>query len=216
MAANARSSSPAKCAITFRLGRGLGGFTLIEVLISMSILVFLAGVTLIALNATLKMEKSTTASAYVNREAERMVQEVARDIRYSGTTCDGWNFPLDTAVTSISFSRCTGWDAQLEQPTWGPVLTYDWEIASDLDEIDDGVDNNSNGVIDEGTLYRQVGTSVRVPIGRNIDKASLLFYRQHVGSRDLVTVRLGVAKRDPAHPTSILRGVFETEVTLRN
>ncbi|MFH0963022.1 MAG: prepilin-type N-terminal cleavage/methylation domain-containing protein [Planctomycetota bacterium] len=216
METNATSSWPVKFAITSRLRGRRAGFTLVEVLVATSILAFLAGVTLTALDATLKMEKSTTLNSHLNRQAEILVQEIARNIRYSGVTSDGWDFPLDTAVTSIAFSRCTGWDAQLDQPAWGPVITYQWEIDSDAGELDDGLDNNHNGIIDEGVLYRQVGTSVRVPVARNVEKASLLFYREHVNSRDVVTARLGVARRDPAHPNSIVRGAFETEVTLRN
>ena len=216
MAAKGAYSLPARSAITSRCVRPLAGLTLMELLVAVAILAFVIMLTASSLNFSLSAARTTTVTGLARSEAERIVQQIARDIRYSSALSDGWDFPSDTANTSISFSRCSGWDAENQQKTWGPITTYEWQIDSDAGEDDDGIDNNENGVVDEGSIYCQRGESARVRIGRNIEKSSLLLWRESSEDGDIVTIRISVAKFNPAHPTSIVRGAYQTTVSLRN
>jgi len=207
---------PARCRTTCRRPSSRGGFSLVEMLVATSILAVALVLTGTSVSLAFRAGKTTTVTGLARSRAEKLVQQIARDIRYSSSSSDGWDFPSEAQNTILSFSRCTGWDASLAQPTWGPVITYEWLSDDAAGEIEDGIDNNGNGVVDEGNLYRQRGNGPRVLIGRNVERGSLLFWREETENGEVITIRIGVAMPNPAHPDSVARGTYETEVCLRN
>ena len=206
----------ARCRTTFRMGQGRRGFTVVEMVVATAILGVVTGMAVVSFNTALDGGGTTTVIGHARSQAEKIVQQLARDIRYSSTSSDGWEFPAETEVTAISLSRCTGWDGATQERTWGPVIQYSWEIDTAGGETEDGADNNGNGIVDEGNLFCRRGTGPRTVIGRHVERDSFLLIREETADGSAVTIRVGVAMPNPAHPDSTARGVYETTVTLRN
>ena len=186
------------------------GFTLLESLVAVVILTGMMGLTLTVMIDASAVKTTASVTGELNMTARRCVDRVVKDLRYSGVDSDGWSLPEDVQLRTVSFSRCVGYDTATALPVWGPVVTYSWEVAPD--ETEDGVDNNNNGVIDEGLLYRDTDDASRAMIARNVVKDGFFITRS--GSE--VTIRVTIARRDPTHPSGIITGAFETSLVLRN
>jgi len=128
-------------------------FTLIEIVIVM----FLVTVLFLVLSLLVAKGQSHyhTGSALASLQAQsrRAVDEVAREVRETGEDVlfDAKGFPLVDGVTyhTVILRRNAGY---LGGIVWGEMIAYTFRYAQN--ELADGVDNDNDGLVDEGEIVR--------------------------------------------------------------
>jgi len=128
---------------------------MIEILISISILSLI----LFSFGLVLSQREGAFRSAHSLGSLEtRSRQSISRVVsELNGTGADMiWPDPsTDFGTASLNFRKAVGvTDGAID---WGPVTTIAFAYSDG--ELDDGIDNNGNGLIDEGmiTMSRNVG-----------------------------------------------------------
>ena len=145
------------------------GYSLVELMIGMTILASLTGAAVLATNNGIGSYESTRAGEEAQTKLHRAANRVVQELMGSSLSVLGpaglqddfgsstleFQLPLDIAPTG---------------PIWGATQTITGEYAPG--EIDDGIDNNGNGLIDEGILVltRDAGlpTAQRVVLCSNL------------------------------------------------
>ncbi len=125
--------------------RSRNGFTLVEVMLAIGLsAVILAGFTA-AIMVSQRSQSNLETVSTMEVEAHEAVQRIVDDLRQTSTTCPAWSLTSDL----ITYNLCSGSSAG--------VLT--WENAGTLmlsnmpgEDITDGIDNNGNGLTDEGRV----------------------------------------------------------------
>lgn len=125
-----------------------GGFSLIETLIAVTLSAMVLGAVVTATQRGLGLFEQSNATADINARAARAANRILREVIGAGplivTPPDFWG------SSTIDFSLATGWDAVNGEPTWGPVRRIAFEY--DPTELDNDLDDNGNGLIDEGVV----------------------------------------------------------------
>jgi len=190
------------------------GFTFVELLVATAILGIVSTICLDIMRVTQDLTTRTISEGSCHEQSRTLAERIARDLRFSSASSPNFNIPEGQECTLAAFRKCTGYDPQTSQLTWGPLLTYEFRAVSVSGETDvtDGIDNNGNGVVDEGGVYRQVENMNEVLIARDIDPA--WFSLQRTGNA--ITIRVGIARPDPAVRGETITGRYETSVVLRN
>lgn len=124
------------------------GFTLLETLIAVS----LASLVVVAATYPLKAsheayrnsQRSSDLESHLRRGMDRIVAELAG----AGASVLVPDPSDEFGTESLSFRRATGLAGGAI--VWGPLLRIGLEYAEG--EIDDGVDNNGDGLVDEGNV----------------------------------------------------------------
>lgn len=135
-----------KAALRPRAARA--GFTSIEVLIGAVLMASLLLVAGLATDRCMSLFRQRRAAQVVGSSANRLLQRVAGELAFArrGTLQPA---ALETqGSSSILYNKCLGVSAGAVQ--WSSVFTLRWEL--DTGEADDGLDNNGNGLVDEGLL----------------------------------------------------------------
>ena len=138
------------------------GFTLVEVIIALTLFVILFSSAVLAARGGAGAFRATQGQSDVEVRARRAMDRVAFELMSAGRS---------TLVATPASSSGTpeslfgAFDFQFRQaigvngtaPLWGPTLALTREYAPD--EADDGVDNDGNGLVDDGVLVltRDVG-----------------------------------------------------------
>ena len=136
------------------------GVTVLELLVSSVVLiVFLAAVSA-SFGVTLKIWEISGPTADLDSRAFRAIEEITGRLMRAG---DETLFPAAAAPTgssSISFRSAEGLSGP--QAVWGEEIEYSFEM--DPKELEDGVDNDGDGLIDEGMVVwrRNPGTPQEV------------------------------------------------------
>jgi len=188
-------------------------FTFIEVVIALSVFALITLVTLLVLTSSTSTYMTTVAMGDTQERARAILDQIANELKFTGPDeCDGWNFPDQTEVRSISFSRCEGFDTTSSLKQWGSVIAYSFQL--DAGEAADGFDNDGDGLIDEAVLYRtENGTTVA--IAKDLQYGNCSFYR--IGNQ--IFIKCCTLKKDttrPDEPERAYRRMYETCVTTRN
>lgn len=126
-----------------------GGFTLIEAILSLGLLtVFFGSVALVFVQSN-DAYTGARATAELQRRLERAMTRVSDNL--VGTSLGVLNpDPTDSEFgePALTFRKVTGYGAGA--PIFGNELRLLFEYEEG--ELDDGVDNNGNGLVDEGVL----------------------------------------------------------------
>jgi len=170
------------------------------------------------------------ASEAVSSSASRFLQRVAAELVFARRASLQPATIETQGAATVSFQRSLGVEAGEVQ--WSPTITLRWE--SDPGELDDGQDNNQNGLVDEGQLVwiesEGLAGERRVVLGHGlceflpgetfdgadedddglIDERGLCFSIEG----DVLTITLGLQGRTPTGTT--LTKVVETSVFIRN
>jgi len=193
--------------------RGKRGFTLLEMMISFIVFAVILLITLAALNTSVYTYKDTMTMAEIQERARDVVDRIAKEIRFSRPgESDGWDFADETELKTISFSTVEDFDTISGLEIWGEVITYDIQLAAG--ELDDDLDNNGNGLIDEAIVYRTQGGST-IGICNNMSYDNSRFYR--VGNQ--IFIKFSAMKKNderPDEPEKAHVGTYETMVITRN
>jgi len=132
--------------------RSRAAFTLIELSIAVVLLVIM----MMAVTMTTKSASSSYKQASLD---ENLASQAHRTMDFLGSELidaqGGTLTPNPDGTSSLSFRRCAGWDG--EAMALGPVNTFALQLEAG--ELDDGADNNGNGLVDERVLVwtRNVG-----------------------------------------------------------
>jgi hypothetical protein len=166
----------------------------------------------------------------VSSSASRLLQRVTNELTFARRAS---LTPVPNApqgASTLTFNTCAGVDAGVVQ--WSAPITLCWE--REAGELDDGQDNNGNGLVDEGQLVwienEGLADEQRVVWGHGlceylpgesfdgadedgdglIDEAGLSFVIQG----DVLTIQLGLQGSGP--DGNVMTRVVETSVLVRN
>lgn len=127
-----------------------GGFSLLEVVISVGLvtLVFLStGV--LAQRASATFDQGAFA-AELDADSHRTLRAVAEELSEAGF--DDMSKPSVLGESFVDYRRSLNWNG-------GAILWSDWmrvEFQYEQGELDNGIDDNGNGLVDEGIVVRRV------------------------------------------------------------
>lgn len=208
------------------------GFTLIELVIASVITGILAGgITQVMLGGSGAFRMGVTVADLETRTA-RTLERMSREIAAADA---GTMSPADPAGGNWIEFR-TPESTAGKTIIWGPRLRYRVELAPL--ELNNGVDDNGNGLIDEGVLVRieDFGgpDERRVVLARGVaeflegevanglddngnglaDEGGMAFSIRTGGTRDALTLRLTLQGVDASG--AVLERTLETTVALRN
>lgn len=125
------------------------GFTLLEVMIASAIFTVVMGAALQLLVVGSRTISTLDAFAQAEIQARNHMETMAKEIRQSGLMSTDWSVAADGS--SITFNKCLGSNGFTAY--WSPAITYSLTAAPG-EALGDGIDNNNNGLTDEGMLTR--------------------------------------------------------------
>ena len=124
------------------------GFTVVELAISLTLLLIVSGVVLMATRANSQAFRTGSTVAALDALAERAVDEICeRLLASSRLQCDP---QIETPFHTMQVDYQRAVDATGGVLTWGAPERLSFEYSQG--ELDDGVDNDGNGLIDEGRV----------------------------------------------------------------
>ena len=125
------------------------GYTLVELMIGMAILGSLTGAALLATNNGIGSYESARAGEEAQTKLHRAANRMTQELMSSSLSVLGPAGLMDDfGSSSLNFQAPTAIGPT--GPIWGATQTITGEYAPG--ELDDGIDNNGNGLIDEGIL----------------------------------------------------------------
>ncbi len=124
------------------------GFSLVEVLVSATIFFLVLGsATMIGL-ANDRAYRTGTTVAQLEEQTATAIARIASELRIAGLETIAPDPGGGLSTHTIQYLQAVGFSAG--EVEWTPLrrLALDYEIG----EIDDGLDNNQNGLVDEGRV----------------------------------------------------------------
>ncbi len=135
--------------------RARAGFSAIELAITSLLLVMLLGAAGIVGRTNMETYKLTTSLRNADVAAQRAVQRIASELKFTGASRLNPDPELNGFVSSVDFDQVV--DIVNGEPVWAPLARIAFEYEPG--ELNDGIDNDGDGLIDEGriVLTRNVG-----------------------------------------------------------
>jgi hypothetical protein len=160
--------------------------------------------------STLMMGQDTYSSgvtlATLQDQARRVVEEVANEIQQSSVSRLSPAPPaLPEYLDTMTYQTNTGYISG--QIQWSTPITINFQYATG--EIDDGLDNNNNGLIDEGFLTRTQNGAVQHKTYWVKDDGFRLSLERN-------KLRIYLALRNTDNKGHLLETVVETTVEIKN
>ncbi len=141
---------------------GESGFTMMELVGVAVVLMLVLGITVSSLLTGQRALGLGVATNEVEGGAQRMLQELLPELRQAGTAYDvdgdgsddeAISITEGTSAQSVSFRKNTGYDAARPKGVvWSNRIRYAFQ--RDLTESLNGVDDDNDGLVDEGYVYR--------------------------------------------------------------
>jgi hypothetical protein len=206
------------------------GFTVVEVVLGGLFLASLLLVAGLATDRCLALFRQRRATEELSTKTHRLLQQVVSELAFARASTLAPGTLATQGASSIRFQRSLGVEAGV--PTWGPFTVLRWE--RDPGETDDGLDENGNGLVDEGQLVwiedEGLPGERRVVLGRGlcellpgesfdgtdedgdgrVDERGLCF----TFAADTLTIQLGLQSAAPSG--TLLTKVVEAAVYPRN
>ena len=131
------------------------GFSLIEAAVTAALLIVLMSSAILAANRGIGAFRTTQGAADVEARLRRALDRSAFELLSVGEEVLLPNPVGNFGTSDLEFQRTTGLNGL--NPTWGIVCRLAWE--QETGELDDGLDNDGDGLVDEGQLVftRDVG-----------------------------------------------------------
>ena len=126
---------------------------LAEAAVSALLLISLLGGVFTFLGSSIGVAEVTMSRARIDQQATRTVRRLLADLRQSGGSTVGPNTGIAGAFSDFVEFRTSSSFAS-GGPDWSTTTRY--EFARDPADPDDGVDNDGDGMIDEGMVVRRV------------------------------------------------------------
>ncbi|MHC4473557.1 MAG: hypothetical protein ACYTDY_01565 [Planctomycetota bacterium] len=128
------------------------GLTAVELAISVLVLGLTAGVISMSFGTSFRMWRNSGTSRELDRRSNRGLDAVLDALAYASDDTVGPDALTDGGSPFISFRIGTGFTKGAR--TLGPVVRIEWQ--PDPEDPEDGVDNNGNGLVDEGMVVRRL------------------------------------------------------------
>lgn len=126
------------------------GMTLYEITVSFTVTVIILGGMLVILQSSVASTRLTTARSLLDDRASSVVRQLAEELSQArAATMSPADPPLGT--DALEFQVATGFAGG--SPVWGNTTRIEFQYSPD--DPNDGVDNNGNGMIDEGRIVRR-------------------------------------------------------------
>ncbi len=125
------------------------GFSLIELLVGIAMLVTLLGSAILTMNQGIGSYEQARANEIAQSKLHRAADRISRELIASGSDVLGPS-GLSDEYGSATLNFQVPVDIDTNGPVWGVTQTLGFEYAPG--ELDDGADNNGNGLVDEGLL----------------------------------------------------------------
>lgn len=143
------------------------GFTVLELMISVTVLSIVVSGVVMATRAGAGTFKTNMANGDVETKGRRVIERLTRELASAKITNPAPLFLINGGADTLDFQMPTGFTGGAM--TWGPTMRLALELEDG--ELDNGVDDNNNGLIDEGRLVRitdPFGESTRVVLAHGI------------------------------------------------
>lgn len=124
------------------------GYTLVEMAIGATVMMGLLSAVAMSTLAASRAYEEAMAQDELNRQAHRALAQITEQLADAGVA---GLLPVpdpDFGTEILNFRQCTGYAA--ESQTWGSTVQIAFELEEG--ELDDGIDNNGNGVADEAVV----------------------------------------------------------------
>lgn len=129
------------------------GTTLVEVVLGLSLFCVFASSAFLAMDSSSRSFRTEAAAVNLDYLSRKALDEVCDRMRAADFNSITPAPAVGAPFSTLSFEVAIGFDAVNGEPAWGPVETLSWE--SDPTDPDDGIDNDADGLIDEGQLVWQ-------------------------------------------------------------
>jgi hypothetical protein len=126
------------------------GITAVEVVIGMIILILLLGGVVLTTKQGSSQFQRSVANSDIDMRSSRMMARITRELIGAGAGRPVAPPAPPLGNSSLDFQLPGVW--QDGAVVWGPVVRYAWE--RDPTELDNGIDDNRNGLVDEGVIVR--------------------------------------------------------------
>ena len=123
------------------------GFTLVEMAIATVLVTILSGLFLMTTRAASGAVNTGVAVAELDSEVQRVLERVCEALKATSSGVVTPQAVAPFAALTVDLQRGLGADAA-GVPQWGPVERF----VLEYDEADDGVDDDGDGLVDEGRL----------------------------------------------------------------
>jgi type II secretory pathway pseudopilin PulG len=207
------------------------GFSVVEVAVTLLLLTIILGAAAIVGSSGSKIARASELQTQVQARSRRAVDQMFNELINAGLGQLNPD-PGPIGTTAFNWRKNTGIDLA-GTPTWSEVWRL--ELQADPNDANDGLDNDSDGLIDERTLVmtsafgalnarpmvlsRQVSELAAGELANGADDNGngLVDEPGFIVTRvdDLVTIRLTLEAHASAEGTNVQAAV-ETSVTLRN
>jgi type II secretory pathway pseudopilin PulG len=142
------------------------GFTFVEALIAIVLVSFVAIVVFQALTSSARLQAEISVEHELLAGAERGLSVLASDVRNTSAATEQSAIALTRGGAGVRFRRNLGFDASTNRPIWSEPIEYAFETAPG--ELENGADDNGNGLIDEARLVRIEPSGERATIVENV------------------------------------------------
>jgi hypothetical protein len=126
-----------------------GGMTLVEVVLGLTLFATFASSVFLAVDLSSSSYRTETVAARLDSQARKVLDGLSERLRETDfETITPAPLAAPASADTIDFQRARGFAGGVTQ--WGPTerLAFEYETG----EADDGLDNDGDGLIDEGRL----------------------------------------------------------------
>jgi len=132
---------------------GQSGFTLLEVIVSLTLIAMVFGCVLLTTRGGLGAFRASSAAADLNARSARTMNRIVREFLAvgKGSLSPDLSSPVGAAPlwsSSMDYQAAFAWDQ--DTIVWGALRRLAFEMAAG--ELENGEDDNGNGLIDEGSI----------------------------------------------------------------
>ena len=131
-----------------RRGSGESGLTIVELAVVALLLTVVLGSVALVAGSSEKMYRTESVHSHLESQAGITMQHVCEELRLAASDTLSPVPAAGVSASMLQYVQATGIEDGVVQ--WSPL--HRLELEYEVGEIDDGLDNNGNGLIDEGRL----------------------------------------------------------------
>ena len=128
--------------------RSSGGYTMVEVLVAATILALMLGAVTLVGGANDRAYQSGIALAHLEAQTDEALARIVAEIRIAELETITPDPTAGVGAGALQYTQAVGFTAGQVVSTPLRVLAFAYEAG----ELDDGIDNNGNGLVDEGRV----------------------------------------------------------------
>ena len=156
-----------------RIKRSRGGFTLVEFSVSILVLTTFMGAAILVTKTGSQAVDSVRINTNLENRLRRVLERGADELMSTGEAVLFPDPEGDEGSETLDFRRAVGINGS--NVLWGSLSSLDFQYEEG--ELDDGIDNNGNGLIDEGmvvlTLDKGTGNDRRIVLCHGVSEWGL-------------------------------------------